>query len=71
MGLKISATLSFTTLENMFMMKEEVDIGLRQGLIAPIIQVILVDHQGFIVMVMIDMDIGLRPAKNFHITMIN
>ena len=43
-SINISATLTFTMLEKVFMVMGEVDISLRPAFIFPIIQVILVDH---------------------------
>ena len=61
----------------MFNVRESVDVNGRSGsrsqtaLLPPIIQVVLVDHQIFIVMVMIEVDIGIRPDKFLHKTMAN
>ena len=51
-GLKISATLTFTMTEKVFMVVREVDIGLRPDLLPTIIHVILVDNLIFIFMIM-------------------
>ena len=51
-GLKRSATLTFTMLEIFLMVMGELDIGLRPALIPTIIQAILLYHWVFIVMVM-------------------
>ena len=52
------------------MVTGEVDIGLRQYPIHPIIQAILLDHWVFIVMVMAEVNIGLIPANFHHINMV-
>ena len=49
----------------------EVDLGLRPALLPPIIQVILVDHNFFIVVVITEVEIGLRPDNFMHITMVD
>ena len=50
-GLNISSTLPFTMLYKVLMVRGEVYICLRPSLIHTIIQVILLDHWIFIVMV--------------------
>ena len=55
-GLKRSATLTFTMLEIFLMVMGELDIGIRPALIPTIIQVILVYHWVFIV-------IGYKTAQ--------
>ena len=50
------------------MVMVEVDIGLKPDLIPPIIRVILVYHRVFIVMVMKEVDIGLRSVNFLLIT---
>ena len=52
------------------MVMGEVDIGLIPAPLPPIIQVCLVNHWVFLVMAMIELDIGLRPANFLHITMV-
>ena len=51
------------------MVTGEVDIGLRQDLLHPVIQVILLYNQVFIVMVMTEVEMGLIPANFIHVTM--
>ena len=69
-GIKISDTLPCSMLDKVLMVMGEVDIGLTPALIPPIMHVILVYHQGFIVMVMTEVYIGLRPGNFLHITMV-
>ena len=71
LGLKISVNLLFTMLENVLMMMGEVDIGLSPAVISPIIQVMLVYHWVFIVMVMAEVDICPIPANFIHINMVD
>ena len=49
----------------------EVDLGLVPPLLLPIIQVIIVDHLVFIVMVITEVVIGLTPANFLHIIMLD
>ena len=70
LGMKISNTLTCLILDKVFMVMGEVDLGLIPEIVPPIIQVILVDHQVFIVKVMIEVGIGLRPANFIHKTMV-
>ena len=49
----------------------EMDLGLVPALLPTIIQVILVDNMGFIVMVIKEVDIGLTTASFLHITMVD
>ena len=69
--LKRSAPPLFTVLENLLIMLGEVDICLIPSLIPPIIQVILVYHQGFIFMVMTEVYISIRQANFLRLTMVN
>ena len=69
-GLNLSSTLSFKMLYKVLMVMGEVYTCLILALIPPIIQVILADHWGFIVIVMTEVDIGLRPANYIYITMV-
>ena len=69
--LNISATITYSILDQVLMVMGEVDIGLIPALLPLIIQVIFVDNQVFIVMVTIEADIGLIPANFIHITMVN
>ena len=62
-GLNISATLTLKFTKKVFMMMEEVDIGLRPAPFPPIIKVILLDFWVFLFMVMREVDICLRPAN--------
>ena len=70
LGLKRLATLPFIIFEKMLMVIGEVVIFFRPALIPPIIQVILVDNWGFIVMVMTEVEIGLRPSNCLHILLV-
>ena len=70
-GLNRSSTLPFKMLYKVLMVMGEVYICLRPALIPTIIQVILVDHWIFIVMVVTEIDIGLRPANFIHMTMVD
>ena len=70
-GLNRSSTLPFTMLYKVLMVMGEVYICLRPALIPTIIQVILVDHCIIIVMVVTEIDIGLRPANFIHMTMVD
>ena len=69
-GIKRSATIPLTMMDKVLLVMGEVNIGIRQALLSPIIQVILVDHWIFIVMFMTEVDIGLRPDNFLHITMV-
>ena len=69
--LNISATITYSILDQVLMVMGEVDIDLIPALLTLIIQVIFVDNQVFIVMVTIEADIGLIPANFIHITMVN
>ena len=53
------------------MMMGEVDTGLKPDLIPTIIHLILVNQQVFIVMVMTEVDIGMRPDNFIHLNMAN
>ena len=70
-GLNRSSTIPFKMLYKVLMVMGEVYICLRPSLIPTIIQVILVDHWDFIVIVMTIVDIGLRPANFIHMTMVD
>ena len=48
-----------------------VDIGLRLALLPPIIEVVLVDHNIFIVMVITEIYIGLIPSNFLHKTIVD
>ena len=69
-GLKISSIIHCSILDKSLMAMGEMDIGLRPSLLSLIIQVILVDHRVFILMLMKEMYIGLKPNKFIHITMV-
>ena len=51
-GVKISTAIPCLMLEKVLMSIVVLDLGLRPSLLLPTIQLILVDHQVFIVMVM-------------------
>ena len=69
-GIKRSSTIPLTIMDKVLLVMVEVELGSRQALLPPIIQVILVDHWIFIVMFMTEVDIGLRPENFLHITMV-
>ena len=69
LGLKSSATIPFKMLDKVLIVLVELYICIKLALNPAIILLVLVDHQVSIVMVMIEVDIGLRPANFFHITM--
>ena len=69
--LKISITIPCSMLEKLLMALGEVDIYLGPSLIPRIIQVIMVDHLIFIVMVITEVGIGLTPTNFMHITMVD
>ena len=58
-------------LYKLLMVMVELDIGLIQALLPPIIQSILVDHQFLIVIVMTEVEISLIPDNFLHITMMD
>ena len=58
-------------LEKVLMVLGEVDLGLGPSLLPPIIQVIMVDHLVFIVMVITEVDIDITPANFTYITMVD
>ena len=49
----------------------EMDLGLVPALLPPIIQLTMVDHLVFIVMLITEVRIGLTSAKFLHITMVD
>ena len=69
-GLKISTTRPCSILDKVLMGLVEVDLGLGLSLITPIIQLIMLDHLVFIVMVIKKLGIVLTIAKFLHITMV-
>ena len=70
-GLKRSTTLPCSMLEKVFMALGEIDLGIVPALLPPIIQLIMVDHLVFIVMLITEVGIGLTSAKFLHITMVD
>ena len=66
LSLKISNNLPCSLLEKVLTETREINLGFRQALLPSIIQVLLVDHQVFIVMVITGVDIGLRPSNFLH-----
>ena len=58
-------------LDKVLMELGEVDIGIITALLPTIIQVILVDHMVFIVMVITEVDIGITQANFLHITILD
>ena len=69
-GLNISATIHFTIVDKVLTVIGGVDIGLIPSPLPPIIQVILVYHWGFIVMVTTEVVIGIRPEIFICIAML-
>ena len=69
--MKISTTLPCSILEKLLTVIGKLGIGIRPDLIPPIIQVTLVYHQVFIVMVMDEVDIGIRTSNFIHVTTVN
>ena len=63
------ATITFTIMDKVLMIMREVDVSLIPSLIPTIINVILVDHWVFIVMVMIELYIGIITNNFIHINM--
>ena len=70
-GLKRSTTIFFTIMEKVLVVMGEVDLGLRLSPLPPIIQVFLVAHWSFIVMVMTGVDISLVPSNFLCINMVD
>ena len=70
LSLKILTTRPCSMLEKVLMALVEVDFGLGPDLLPTIIQVIMVDHMGFIVMPIKEVDIGIPPSNVMHITMV-
>ena len=70
-GLKISDTLPCSMLEKMLIELVEVGIGIGPALLPPIIYVIMVDHLVFIVMVITEVEIGIKPEILLHITIMD
>ena len=71
LGLNISTNHNFLMLEKVLMALGEVDISLGPALLPSIIQVIMVDHLVFIVMVITEGDIGITSSNFLHITMVD
>ena len=69
-GLKISTTLPCSMLEKVLMLLVEVYLFLVPSLFTPTIQVIMVDHLIFIVMLITEVGLGLTPANLLHINMV-
>ena len=70
-GLKISYNIPCSILEKVLMMMVEVDKILILALLHPIFQVILLYCQNFVVVVMTELDIGIRTVNFLQITMLN
>ena len=70
-GLKRSSTITFIMLDKVLMVMGEVDIFIRPALLHPVIKIILVDNWVFIVIVMAEVYIGLRPSNFLRITMVD
>ena len=49
----------------------KVDLGLGPDLLLPIIKLIMLDHLVFIVVVITEVDIGIKPYNFIHITMVD
>ena len=58
-------------LDKMLMALGEVDIGLGPSILPPIIQVIMLDHLVFIVMMITEMGIGITPYNFLHRNMVD
>ena len=56
LGMKRSTTCPCSTLEKVLMALGEVDLGLGTALLPPIIQLIMVDHQVYIVTVITEVE---------------
>ena len=67
---EISTNLPCSMLEKGSITTREVDLGIKQALLPPIIEMILVHNQVFIFMAMVEVEIGLRQANILHITMV-
>ena len=70
LGPKRSTTCTCSMLEKLLMALVEVDLGLVLALLHSIIQVIIVEHMVFIVMVITGVGIYITPANFLHITMV-
>ena len=70
-GLKRSTTIPCSMLWKQLMALGEADLGLISALLPPIIQVIMIDHLIFRVMVIKEVGIGNTPANFLHITMVD
>ena len=70
-ALNRSTTLPCSMMDKVLMDMGEVDLGHVPALLPPIIQVILVYHMTFIVMVITEVVIGLTPANFLNITMVD
>ena len=68
LGINIPVTITFTITDKVLMVMGEVDMGLKSSPFPPIIQVSLVDSYVLLFMIMIEVEIGLRPATFIHIT---
>ena len=68
--LNISTTIYCSMLEKHLMALVEVDLGLVPAFIPPIIQLIVVDHLFFIVVLITEVFICLTQANFLHITMV-
>ena len=69
-GLKRSSTCPFSMSDKVLIVLGEVYLGIRPALLPPIIQVIMVYQLVFIVMVITEVDMGIRPANCMHIRMV-
>ena len=69
--LNISTTITCLMLDKRFIELGEVDLGTGPDLLPPIIQVIMVDHMIFIVMVITNVGIGITSVNFLHITMVD
>ena len=70
-GLNTSTTLPCSMLEKVLVVLGELDLGFGPARLPPIIQVIMLDHLVFIVMVITEVGIGITPASFMHITMLD
>ena len=70
LGIKISTTITFTTMEKVLMVMEEVNIGIRPAPPTPIIKLSLVDHWVYSYFIT-EVDIGLRTSNFLLINMVD
>ena len=69
-GMKRSTTVPCSMFDKLLMVLGEVYLCLRSTTLSTIIQVIMVDHMDFIVMVITEVCIGLTPSNFLYRTMV-